>query len=335
MLAILAPARVRADEVENWQRLRSMPREQRQILSENLRRFDALDPKQKGVVRELDEKLAQLPAENRMNDYAVLRRYHLWLQSLPREQRDLLIATPPDQRIALVRKFLAEERSTSKPPNPLILQLAELSATSPIDVAHRLKLWFALSPEERSQIERLPTEKRRSYLDEQGRKKKVAAGHRLTRAEEEKALERLQANPLLKDRLSSRIAELKKTLETSKKTDEVKKSESARRKLAENYYFLEYPPEKVAPENLMRFDAALPVWIRSPLDHLPPEEARRRLTVLYRLVFPAGTEMPADVKPVPAAPAEAQAAPNPPAATKAGTPGKGPAPKASSSPNPF
>jgi hypothetical protein len=333
MLAILAPAGARADEEENWQRLRSMPLEQRQILSENLRRFDALDPKQKGVVRELDEKLGQLPAENRMNDYAVLRRYHLWLQSLPREQRDLLNATPPDQRIPLVRKFLAEEQTTAKTPNPRLLQLVELSATSPIDIAHRLKLWFALSPEERAQIERLPTEKRRSQLDEQGRKKKVAAGHRLTKAEEEKALERLQANPVLKDRVGNRIAELKKTLETSKKTDDVKKSESARRKLAENYYFLEHPPEKVAPENLMRFDAALPVWIRSPLDHLPPEEARRRLTILYRLVFPAGTEMPADVKPAP--PAEAAAAPNPPAATKAGTPGKGPAPRSSSSPNPF
>ena len=59
MLAWLAPAVARGDEDENWQRLRSMPREQRLILSENLKRFDALDARQKATVRELDEQLSR------------------------------------------------------------------------------------------------------------------------------------------------------------------------------------------------------------------------------------------------------------------------------------
>jgi hypothetical protein len=332
MLAVLAPPVARGDEDVNWQRLRSMPREQRLILSENLKRYDALDTQRKAAIRELDDQLARHPPENQVNEYSVLRRYHLWVQSLPREQKDLLNSTPPEQRMPLVRKLLAEERSTPNLPTPLFLQVAELNAPSPYDVAHRLKLWFELSPAERAETERLPQEKRRPHLEELARKKKVATLHRLTKAEEEKVLDRLQAHPLLKERFSSKLADLKKVIETTKKTDEAKKAEGARRKVAENYYFVEHPPEQVASENLMRFDAALPSWIRAPLDHLPPEEARRRLTILYRLVFPAGREMPADIKPA-ATTASPATPPVPPAEDKARAPTQ--RPKPASSPDPF
>jgi hypothetical protein len=299
-----------------------MPREQRLILSENLRKFDALTPGQKAAIRDLDERISRLPAENRMTYNSVLRRYHLWVQGLSKEQKDLLNAASPEQRMALLRKFLAEERSTASRPTPLFLQIADLNAPSPFDVAHRLKVWFALTPAERAETERLPPEKRRPHLEELGRKKKVGAMHRLTRAEEEKALDHLQANALLKDRLN-RLAELKRIAEAGKKTDEVRKAELARRKVADNYHF-----EKVGSENLMRFNSALPSWIRAPLDHLPPEEARRRLTILYRLVFPAGSEMPADFKP---------ASPAPPAASPAPNQGKAPPtkPRPASTPEPF
>jgi hypothetical protein len=75
MLAWLVPTFARASEDENWQRLRSMPPEQRQVLAENLKKFDALDRNQKAAIRELDERLAKLPVENRMNYDSVLRRY--------------------------------------------------------------------------------------------------------------------------------------------------------------------------------------------------------------------------------------------------------------------
>ena len=326
-LASLVPAVARADEDENWQRLRSMPREQRLILSENLRKFDALDPGQKAAIRELDERISRLPAENRMTYHSVLRRYHLWVQSLSKEQKDLLNAASPEQRMALLRKFLSEERATANRPTPLFLQIADLNAPSPFDVAHRLKVWFELTPAERAESERLPPEKRRPHLEELGRKKKVGTMHRLTRAEEEKALDHLQANALLKDRLN-RLADLKKIAESSKKTDELKKAEVARRRVAENYYFVEHPPEKVGSENLMRFNSALPSWIRAPLDHLPPEEARRRLTIFYRLVFPAGSEMPANFKP-----ASNAASPATPDASPA--PNKAKAPRPASTPEPF
>ena len=63
--------------------------------------------------------------------------------------------------------------------------------------------------------------------------------------------------------------------------------------MIENYYFLHHAPKSVSPENLGRFVAAMPSLFRASLDALPAEEARRRLIVLYRLVYPHPTEMPA------------------------------------------
>jgi hypothetical protein len=61
--------------------------------------------------------------------------------------------------------------------------------------------------------------------------------------------------------------------------------------LAGNYYFIENPPQKVEPSNLFRFLSALPRGLSETFTYLPPEEARRRLTILYRLVYESG-EMP-------------------------------------------
>ena len=55
--------------------------------------------------------------------------------------------------------------------------------------------------------------------------------------------------------------------------------------LAGNYFWIENPPEKVEPSNLFRFLSALPKGISESITYLPPEEARRRLTILYRLLY--------------------------------------------------
>jgi hypothetical protein len=99
-----------------------------------------------------------------------------------------------------------------------------------------------------------------------------------------------------------------------KKADPAKQ-EKARRRIATSYHFLEKPPAAVNPVHLMRFEAALPPWYRGQFDHLPPEEARRRLTILYRLIYPAPAEMPEIGK---AAAQGATTPPGPPNATGAG-----------------
>ena len=77
-----------------------------------------------------------------------------------------------------------------------------------------------------------------------------------------------------------------------KKAEETKKQAHVKHRFVDNYYFVEHPPAKVSPDNLLQFDRALPVWLRNGFDTLPPEEARRRLTILYRLVYPAPRSMP-------------------------------------------
>ena len=62
--------------------------------------------------------------------------------------------------------------------------------------------------------------------------------------------------------------------------------------LAESLYFMEHPPTPVLPGNLAQFDAQIPDWLRSTLDALPPDDARRRLTILYRQIYPPGKEIP-------------------------------------------
>ncbi len=63
------------------------------------------------------------------------------------------------------------------------------------------------------------------------------------------------------------------------------------RRLAINLYVSRTRVESVDSERLARFVNELPAWVRTSLDHLPPDEARRRLTFAYRLVFPTGEEI--------------------------------------------
>ena len=332
VLTGLAPLRARGDEEENRRRLRSMPREQRLVLDGNLKRFDALDRETKAGLRSIDEELAKLPSENRVNYESVLRRYRLWALGLPKEQQEQLRSTPPEQRLALVTKLRGRERSGPAATTPLFLQIAELNAPSPFYLAHILKVWFELAPADRAALEHLAPNERRNRLTELGKKVKVAPTERLTKPGEDKILEHLQANPQLKARLA-RLADAK--------------NDDQRHRLVDNYYFIEHPPPKVEAENLMKFDAALPSWFRAPFDHLPPEETRRRLTDLYRLVFPAGHELPANLKTTATTTAtgtattaggpEAQPRPAPPAPApvKPSKPAPGPPTPAGTASSPF
>lgn len=81
-------------------------------------------------------------------------------------------------------------------------------------------------------------------------------------------------------------------------------------KLAELRVLRAHETQEVSPANLDRFEAALPPWAREGLDGLPPEAAKRRLKVLYRLVFPEGQEIPA---PKPKVAPKAPSRPAPPA----------------------
>src|SRR5436305_8145013 len=60
---------------------------------------------------------------------------------------------------------------------------------------------------------------------------------------------------------------------------------------AVNLYYLNQPPPRgVDPQRLTQFLGAMPPWIRAAFNAYPADEARRRLTLVYRLVFPYPNE---------------------------------------------
>jgi hypothetical protein len=110
-------------------------------------------------------------------------------------------------------------------------------------------------------------------------------------------------------------SQLKKMQEPRKNLDrpgpQVKANGPAMR-LVEASFMLGFHPAPVEPNRLDRFAHAIPPWLLDQLDALPPDAARHRLEILYRLIYPDGQEMPEPAKdrsssPVePAVPAEAR-----------------------------
>jgi hypothetical protein len=149
-----------------------------------------------------------------------------------------------------------------------------------------LQGWFALGDDEKRAIRQKPPVEVRQQLIDKAKEQRIAAPKRPNLAELEHVAPKLK----------SRIDALRK-----------QKKEPAARKIEEARWLLDHTPEPVDPAKLAHFEASLPPWVGTQLDPMPPEVARRRLMILYRIVFPAGTEMP---EPAPAK----QGQPKPPAA---------------------
>ena len=125
-LATVCPTTAMAGETENWARLRSMPRERRIALAKNLERFDALDRAERAQIRALDAHIDALPPAEQARYRAVLRKYHLWVQSLSDEQKDQVRRTQPGrERMILVAKLRATRKVSvaAREATPLSVQL--------------------------------------------------------------------------------------------------------------------------------------------------------------------------------------------------------------------
>ena len=106
------------DPEQNSVRLRALAGERRAKLVENLKKFDLLYSRQKqDSLRELDRRIHDLPPEQRAHYLDVLRRYHNWLNQLPENKQDELNEQPPAERMAAVKKLVAEYPIT-KPMTP-------------------------------------------------------------------------------------------------------------------------------------------------------------------------------------------------------------------------
>jgi Protein of unknown function (DUF3106) len=282
-------------------RLRAMPREQRLVLAQNLERFDLLSPSEQAAVRELDDQLASLPAADRTRLQSLLHRYHLWMLGLSQAKREELAAASGEARLAIVGRYRSQTSALRGGRSEFFaVQLALAGPLSLFDTAHLIKIWLDLKPEERMRFERnRPTEPLKE-LRKLGRLMGIDADKGPTIAELERSLKHGKSFPKIRNQFE--------------KFKDQKKEVQAQR-LMEALYLLDHQPAPVDPQRLYQFDSALPSWFRDQLDSLPVEAARWRLTVLYRLVYPEGQEMPDPApkseppKAAPAAPGSQPAAP--------------------------
>jgi hypothetical protein len=229
----------------------------------------------------------------------VLRRYHNWLDTLPENVKERLLAKAPQERMAQI-KALISKYPLPREKTPYWMQFTEVGDGSPFELAAVFKLWQELTPDERRALEKLPTTaRRREELNKRGLPKRSFQELRRVdfRLEEwipkvdAKVDELRAADPELK----AAIVKAEKNLEElarEKPLAKIRNRAPILRRLAINLFLLSQdPPRPVSAERLDAFLAALPGWVQSSFDAYPADEARRRLTLAYRLVFPYPAEL--------------------------------------------
>lgn len=246
-----------------------------------------------------------------------MRRCHLWLQTLTKDQRQTLAAADPEQHMALVKRYRAERRQTLDTQPALDwVQLTRLTTPDLEKTARRLKVWLHLDRAERAAttVLRDPDEQA-TRLDELGKANGVARDFRRDRQdlaarldaarkqlETELARRKLDGTPVVKKLADTVPPRLRATV--------------AKHLLNDLLIVREFKPEPVDSTTLIQLEAELPDRVRESLDPLPPDSAWRGLYLLYRLVFPPGQEI---ARPAPGAKSSkpsAQPAPTPGAAVQ-------------------
>jgi hypothetical protein len=298
-VAFLAAAA--ADSISaRLERVRAMSPENRLALTKSLERFDRLPSATRERVIELDRALSTLPPEEMARYLETLRRYHVWLRTLPEAQRNELENAAPEQKPAIVAR-LQEAQSARRrmsqsgkielkgPAAKLQLgsidraDLIQLSSLAPVlleDAAGWLKIWYALEPRERQELEsiRNPDQVQRQIRQKlKGRPDLIAQLDELGR-------EFGNTRAWLR-----RLTEMAKTKE---RTRAYAQEKLLRLREADKIWSHADEFVSVTASNLALFEDTMPRWIRESIDALPPEGANRRLSVLYRLVFPAPGEIP-------------------------------------------
>jgi hypothetical protein len=319
LATILVAATV--DPSDNWARLRAMPRQERQRLVENLQKFDLVySSDQQRALRELDRRINELEPARQAQYLAALRRYHDWLGSLPDSVRDSLKEKAPGERMELITK-LVKDHPVSHVATARFLKIVDVGDYSPFELAAIYQVWHSMSARERQEVEKMaPGPRRKAFLQ------KGEAGHVAT------ALKRLAFDEV---KWLSELEEFAEKRKTGFLLQELKSKADARpveilRRQAINFHFLEKAhPTAVDPARLADFLASFPPWLQTCFDHHSPDEARRRLTIVYRLVFPPPHEIeegssratpPADAPKVPGASPGAKKPGAKPSSAKGGSP---------------
>ena len=305
----IVPHPARADDSEdNLTRIKAMSRVDRTRMSKALEAFDALDRPLREEIRELDDRLSNIEPKSRARYLEIMRRYHVFYQTLPKDKRAALDREADStKKLELIATYRAEQKNQPAPARILAddLQVSTLSPLRLRVTARHLIVFFSLDPvkdvKERAEFARLKNAPDRETLHLKLMAKMDPADRRALREklreEDEEFLaaeETIRKDPALAKRLLQGQSEAAKANPQSKKSDEFVTKQRAQliRVLDEEQVLRDLDNENVTQANLDRFEAALPPWARESLDALPPTAARRRLKALYRLVYPTPEEMP-------------------------------------------
>lgn len=325
--ALAGPARGEDPANMNMKRLEAMPREQRLRLAKALEKFDLLPSPERAAIRDLDAALARLDPEVQARYRDVLRRYHVWFGGLDDPQKKQLADAPTiDAKLALVAKWRKAERDAdTRAKKNLVFGVhpGDLGTLPPFEMANALRVWRELDAKQKAEIEKIEPifPRRLAELTKVGIRKGIAP-HRFPRTIEDRLMDRLEADDKVKAAFQKYIPKREKNADPEAETKRVEaRKGSPLHSLSESLYFVETPAEPVSPAHLAQFEAEFPGWLRATLDPLPPEDARRRITILYRQIYPPGKEIPppATGEPSKAEPAKSKAE-TPPATKPATTP---------------
>jgi hypothetical protein len=312
-----------ADPDRSWARIRAMPMDQRTKLLQSLQRFDLeLSAEKQQAIRDLDRRISELAPDRQTEYLVVLRRYHNWFRHLPENRQDEVLSRPPTERMGLIRK-LVSEYAVPKADTPQFLRIAEVGEFSPFELASLFKICQTASEAKLAEVEKIAAEpRRRETLFRLGESLGIPRETKPPGFDEEKSVATVEGL-WRKTRPMLLLEDLprKKADEAVRKKQDTRRKEILRRQ-AINFHLAKMEVRSVDPERLAQFVAALPSWVRSALDQFPPDEARRRLSLAYRLVFaypdefktgrrPSGpAKVPPVVSPRGAPPSPAQRPPN-------------------------
>lgn len=321
---------------ENRARYLQMSPAARRELAESLRRFDErLGPDRQRAARAIDDRLGAMPPEERDAHLSTLRRHHNWLATLPEPIRDELLSTPTSERLDRMRSLFAKYPPPGEEARSA-LDFVPIGGVGIFEVASLCKTWIEITPQDRKRIGELPKGDRRAELHRIGRELEIP----LALVPDDFSME------VWVNRAEPRIKELREG--ASNQNDWIGKLEgrinAAAERLADgkprvspflhglavNLYLREHKPaHPVDPVRLSRFLEAMPPWIQSSFYPFPSDEAKRRLTFVYRQVFPRPEEFGTLGSGRPSAAPDASAAPPETA------PPPAPSPRKTAEPAPF
>ncbi len=156
LAALAASPASPGDEADYQRQLQAMPRERRIALSENLERFDKLDPAERAAIRKLDAEIARKNPVEQARYRSLLRRYHLWVNGLSDEEKaQLKAAGGTEARYNLARKIRLKELEGGSPgPRVAGIRTGEFGLLGPYEAAHFLRIWKLLTPARKLELER-------------------------------------------------------------------------------------------------------------------------------------------------------------------------------------